>query len=52
MKLQVIVRLPDGIEVFQVNNTEQANKISAQFRSEGIQAIVGPVYPDRDEFEE
>ena len=52
MKLEVIVRFEDRIQIFRVNNDEQANKISAQFRAEGIQAIVAPVYPDRDEFED
>ena len=52
MKLEVIVRHKDRIQVFRANNAEQANKMSAQFRAEGIQAIVAPVYPDRDEFEE
>ena len=52
MKLEVIVRLQDGVQVFRANTTAQAQQISARFRAQGIQAVIAPVYPDRDEYEE
>lgn len=52
MKLQVIVRLKDVIQIFPANTVAQGELLRAHFKAEGLHAVVAPVYPDRDDFDD
>lgn len=49
MKLQVIVRLDDGIRNFWANTVAEANRICGYFKVQGIYAFVAPLYPEQED---